>query len=499
MTRCDRRRPQNLIRMRNPAVLFWRLVYGSLRLPWLRRYLVKRYRHLQATRGSGPARKFLRRTVFALSLSRFRQYEGYVPLQAWETFWQVARGVDSQGQTPRRLPQPGAKLRVGLLGMIAAPPYFPQKLFRNLPQEMELHFFETDSKITAQSHLNHTEAKSFTHDMIHWRDDLPSSGISSQPAYAAQVENMARQINEKSLDLLLTSAPGRELFDILDRVDVPAIADLTVSSSACFHPKNDIQFYIHAIKDYVVRDHRLLCRSSERYFERPPFAVPYCLIFDTNGYEGEPIPWAERRHHLFFHGRLVKAAQPAFLQMLIRLLQEDPELHFVFYGIDARGALDAILSAARRAGLASRVDYRGRFSLERNAEGRIVDPNWSRCLDDLRHAKLAPTSFPMASGCARFESYTAGVPCVNLALCADNRRWTASTETLVDIPALYTPSATVQNLAEYQKTALRLLHEPALAAQVIAEQQEVVQRLGSPTTFWRQILDACQLWLKQRN
>ncbi len=143
----------------------------------------------------------------------------------------------------------------------------------------------------------------------------------------------------------------------------------------------------------------------------------------------------------------------------------------------------------------ARVDFRGKFTLTRNSEGEIIDPAWHRFVRDLRHAKLAPTSFPMASGCARFETYTAGVPCVNLAIRTDNRRWTSSTETLVDIPALYTPSATVTNLDDYKRIALRLLREQALAETVIVEQLEIVQRLGSPQCFWQQILNAHRRWL----
>ena len=67
----------------------------------------------------------------------------------------------------------------------------------------------------------------------------------------------------------------------------------------------------------------------------------------------------------------------------------------------------------------------------------------------------------------------------------------------MDILALYTPSATAADLAGYRHTALRLLHEPALAAQVISEQLEIVQRLGSPHFFWQQILAAHRQWLNR--
>ena len=312
------------------------------------------------------------------------------------------------------------------------------------------------------------------------------------------MKDVAAEINRSDLDLLLVTEPGREIYDLLDAVDVPAIADLTATSNVCFHPNIDIQFYIHAIKDYVVRENGLLCQSSGQLLAKPPFVVPYCLLFDTTGYESPPVPWSERDHVLFFHGRLVKAAQPAFLKMLLDLLEADAELTLVLYGMDSHKALQTIQSQAKRRGVDARVDFRGTFSLARNSEGEITDPAWHRFVKDLRHAKLAPTSFPMASGCARFETYTAGVPCVNLAIRTDNRRWTSTDETLVDIPALYTPSATVTQLDDYKRLALRLLHEPALAEKVIAEQLDVVQRLGSPRCFWQQILDVHHQWLDRR-
>jgi hypothetical protein len=483
--------------MFSPGVYFWRVVYGVLELSWLRRLLARRYRSLERTRGSGVARKFLRRTLFALSANRLRNYQGYVPLQAWQAFWEISRSVDSSGQVPRRAPQRREKLRVGLAGMISYLPFYPRKLFCDLPPEMEIHLLETARELPPEYYLRHTNAASLHNIILHWNNDLPSDGITSQPDYAARVKEAAATINRLDLDLLLVTEPGREIFDLLDAVDVPVIADLTATSGVCFHPNIDIQFYIHAIKDYVVRENRLFCQSSRRFLARPPFVVPYCLLFDTTGYEAAPVPWAERDHVLFFHGRLVKAAQPAFLKMLLDLLDEDTELTLVLYGMDSHKALQTIQSQAKRRGVEGRIDFRGKFSLARNSEGEITDPAWHRFLKDLRHAKLAPTSFPMASGCARFETYTAGVPCVNLAIRTDNRRWTSPDETLVDIPALYTPSATVTNLNDYQRTAQRLLREPALAEKVIAEQLEVVQRLGSPRCFWRQILDAHQQWLDQ--
>jgi len=484
--------------MSGPGVYFWRTVYGVLELAWLRRLLASRYRFLEQTRGSGAARKFLRRTLFALSISRLRNYQGYVPLQAWQAFWEIARGVDSRGQAPRRAPGRRDKLRVGHMGTIAAFPFFPRRLFCNLPTEMELHHFETASELPPEHYLRHTEAASLHNVVLRWNNHLPTHGISSQPEYAERVEDLAKRINHLQLDLLLVSEPGRALYDVLDRVDVPAIADLSVSCNACFHPNIDIQFYIHAVKDYVVREDRLFCRSSMKPLTRPSFVVPYCLLFDSNGYEGTPVPWAERHHVLLFHGRLVKASQPPFLKVLLDLLEEDSNLTLVLYGVDSHKALRSIESRARRRGVKGRVDFRGQFSLVRNSAGEIADPAWHGFLRDLRHAKLSPTPFPMASGGSRFECYTAGVPCVNLALRPGHRGWFSPGETLIDIPALYTASATVTELNHYKRMALRLLHEPPLAEKVIAEQLEIVQRLGSPQCFWRHILDAHQRWLEQR-
>jgi hypothetical protein len=484
--------------MSAPGVYFWRVIYGVLELPWLRRFLTNRYRSLERTRGSGAARKFLRRTLFSLAANRLRNYQGYVPLQAWRAFWDISRSVDSKGQVPRRTPKRREKLRVGLVGAIAYLPFYPRKLFCDLPPEMEIHLFETVREVPAEHYLRHTDAASLNNVVLHWNNDLPSDGINSQPEYAARIKEAAAIINGLDLDLLLVSEPGREHYDLLDAIDVPAVADLAATSGACFHPNIDIQFYIHAIKDYIVRDDRLFCQSSARFLARPPFAVSYCLLFDTTGYETNPVPWCERDHVLFFHGRLVKAAQPAFLKMLLDLLEEDKDLTLVLYGMDSHKSLETIQAQAKRRGLEKQIDFRGRFTLTRNSEGEITDPAWHRFFRDLRHAKLAPTSFPMASGCARFETYTAGVPCVNLAIRTDNRRWTSTTETLVDIPALYTPSATVTQLDDYKQTAQRLLHEQDLAEKVIAEQLDVVQRLGSPRCFWQQILDTHQRWLKQR-
>jgi hypothetical protein len=256
--------------MRGPGVLFWRVLYGVLEWSWLRRLLAARYRHLERTRGSGRARKFLRRILFALSTTRLRSYQGYVPLQAWQAFWEIARSVDSTGQKPRRSPRRRKDIRLGLLGMVAYLPFYPRKLFCELPPEMEIHLFDTVREMPEKHYLRHTRAASLHNVLLHWNNDLPSEGIASQPDYAVRVRQLADEINRLNLDFLLVSEPGREIYDVLD---VPVIADLTATSNICFHPKVDIQFYIHAIKDYVVRQDRLFCNRAGSFCagRRSPF------------------------------------------------------------------------------------------------------------------------------------------------------------------------------------------------------------------------------------
>jgi hypothetical protein len=478
--------------MATPGVFFWRLLYRALRLKWLRSLLAARYRGLQEKKGSGAARKFLRRALFALAASRWRNYEGYVPLQAWQAFWEIARSVDSSGQIPRRplRDRDACPIRVGIIGMIAGPPYFFQRLFCELPGEIELHLFDICHELNKDHYFWRTGAASAHNVVLKWNNDLPSSAIGSQPEYARRVEEVARSINDARLDFLLVASSMRETFDVLDRVDVPFIADLTASSNVCFHPHIDLQFYIHTTKDYVVQEGRLFCRASSEYLSHPPRARQYCLMFDASGYEAEPVPWPERRHTVFFHGRLAKAAQPAFLRTILEMLQEDSTLTFVIYGMDSNKCLRTIEQQSKRHGVAGQVDFRGAFFLGRNEDGSMKDPDWHRFFDDLRHAKLAPTSFPMASGCARFESYAAGVPCVNLAIRIDNRNWSCPHETLVDIPALYTQSGTTSNLRTYRQLARRLLHDRCLAERILHEQSEIVARLGNTGAFWEQITSA---------
>ena len=164
---------QPLELMSGPGVYFWRAIYGVLEFSWLRRLLACRYRSLERTRGSGVARKFLRRTLFALSANRLRNYQGYVPLQAWQAFWEIARRVDSTGQVPRRAAQPREKLRVGLAGMIAYLPFYPRKLFCDLPPEMEIHLFETVRELPPDHYLRHTDAASLHNVILKWNNDLP--------------------------------------------------------------------------------------------------------------------------------------------------------------------------------------------------------------------------------------------------------------------------------------------------------------------------------------
>lgn len=321
----------------------------------------------------------------------------------------------------------------------------------------------------------------------------------SYPA-ADRVDRLAADVNAIEPDLVINFRTlDRETFDLVDRLDAPCVAHLCAGSALLYHW--DVDFFVHGQPeaDYFVQGDRLfsgLARTysgTERVFRGGAFYERGSL---------DPLGrrvWEERDPKIVVHGSLYKAAAPAFLDVMLTLLREDPNTTLVLLGKDDGHALDAIRAAAQRRGVADRVLYEGAFSPVRGHGGEVDDPMRVTMLEHLRSARLAPNPFPIGGGSSRMEAYGTGAPSVHMALRTDPASWGKPQMTTVDAPLLNVEGGTATTVDEYLDLCRRCLHEGEHADALAARQADAFLRLTDPSRWWNEVRGFYDAWLASRD
>ena len=298
--------------------------------------------------------------------------------------------------------------------------------------------------------------------------------------------------------MLLADVRKREIYRLLDRITTPCVALLCSEVFLRHHPAVSFHLYPFEQADYFVRGDRIFCGTSASYL---PGAVVYPCAFpyDLRGLDPERRrPWRERDPLVVFHGRLFKASE-SYVEVILGLLRDDPELEFVLMGTDSQGALERIRSAAARAGVESRVHYEGPFTTAHDDEGRLVDPAWERLFDLLGRARLAPDPWPFAGGASRIEAYASGAPAPHLGIRTDRASWGRPQPMLTfEHTAINVARGTAYSLETYGELCRRSLRDEAFADTLAAEQAAVAAEVGDPSSFWRALLAHYDRWLATR-
>jgi hypothetical protein len=310
-------------------------------------------------------------------------------------------------------------------------------------------------------------------------------------------DDVARAVDAAGLDLVLLVVRGREGLELADLIETP-IAYVCTGSDLLHHPAIAFHVYVQPQADYFDRDGVLFCGTAAAPFGPEPIASGF-FAYDARGLDGKPVtPWGEREHRVFFHGGLYKAASTPFLDQIFALLREDDALEFVLMGRDNGSALATIEDGARAAGVAARVHYDGDFGTVRSLRGAVEDAGWSRVVDHLASARLAPNPWPMGGGGARVEAYLSGVPTAHLAVRFDRAAWGRAQHSIVELPDLLVPEASATTPGGYRELCRRLLVDETFAASVVDAQLEVASRVCDGSTYWRQILDMDAAWRSHR-
>lgn len=447
---------------------FWRVLYAVLATR-----AATRLAHRTAALLGDPGDLLER--VSHLFLTGWPHHRGtpWVNLNVLRFVTEAKRGRARPAARPSR-PRRARPLRVGLLANLRTTLTFAPPFFTGAPADVELHVFDLSG--------------------------------AARPAYldrhvaldVADTEAIAGAIEDAELDLLLVDVYKGDLHGILDRVSTPCVVDVGTTVQPRFHPNVAFHLYCLQQADYLVRDRRLFCATSETWLGDRRF-VPGTLLFDARGLDAEPRRvWAEREPLLVFHNKLYKASDDYLAAVFGVLLAEDSTLAFVLMGRDSDGALARIQAAARRYGVADRVHYEGEFSPARDDDGRIVDPGWLRMADLLRRARLVPDPWPLGGASSRVEAYAAGAPVVHMGIRTDPASWRRPQPAVTaDHPGLEVPALTAHDADAYVELARRVLADGDFADAAAADQAALASRVADGAVFWDQILAAYAEWLAE--
>lgn len=368
-----------------------------------------------------------------------------------------------------------ASLRVGLLANLASTLTFAPAFFESVPPDVVLCAFDVGGRDRPAGYLDRYVER-------HVAFDWP------------ETDAIAGAIEEADLDLLLFDVYKADIYGILDRITVPCAAEVCTTVQLRFHPNVAFSLYCLQQADYLVRDDRLFCATSEANLHEGT-VFPGALLFDDRGLDPTTARrWRDREPLLVYHNKLYKASGP-YLDAVVGLLAEDDALELVVMGRDEGGALDRLRGEASRRGVAGRVRYDGAYRVDRDADGRVSDPGWLKLADLLGRARLVPDPWPLGGAYSRVEAYAAGAPVVHMGIRSDPASWRRPQHAVTaDHPALLVPSLTATTVEEYVDLARRVLYDESFADEAAAEQAALVATLTDGGAFWSQILARYAEW-----
>ncbi len=454
--------------------LLWRFVSSAS----LRAFLVSAVAGGRGLAGSRFADGLVERLAALLARSSFPyRVPGYSNLHAAELVSELRRASRQvRDAASARACSSAATLRVGCLGPFSGLLSFQRAFFEHHPENIELFVYDLafDGGFAR-----------FVEPFVRAHRPIPDL---ADDEWARRV---AATINVDRLDVLVTVYPKPRLYDVLDRIDPPAVVNICTGSEPMFHPRFTRQIYAQPQTAYRLAADRIVCEVTGR-------AVPSArvtsgwVLYDDRGLRGaNPEPWARRRPLVVFHGSLYKLNAAPFLRTLCRLLHDDRQLEFVFMGRDTpKGILAAITHQFARENLSERVHYDGAFVPARREGGESGSEEWNRLVGHLSAARLAPNPWPIGGGSSRVEAYLAGAPTVHMALASI--RDAASEGSLVDLPALTVPRATATGQTEYLGLCRQCLYHEAFANQVAADQLAIGRAVTSPQLYWEQLMTVFQ-------
>lgn len=369
-----------------------------------------------------------------------------------------------------------SRLRVGLMADIVSTLTFSPSFFRATPSGIELSVFDLGGRDRSPGYL--------------------SSQVQRYEAFEhGDTERLVDAIERADLDILMFDVYKADIYSILDGTTVPCVVDLGSTANLTFHPNVSFRIYALQQADYLIREGKLFCATSESIFDAKIAVHSGALLFEQRGIDPSHVKsWRERDPLIVYHGKLYKLSD-SYLDAILTLLAADTDVQFIAVGRDDGGHLDRINAHVAKYGVARQFQYEGSFRLYRNAQGEVDDPSWLRVIDLLGRARLAPDPWPLSGGYSRVEAYLAGTPVVHMGVRTDQDIWRRpQLAVTADQPALEIPAATVYTVRDYIATARELLYNEESADSLARQQLDLALTLTDGSAYWRQITIPYRDW-----
>lgn len=382
--------------------------------------------------------------------------------------------IGTVGKKPVR--KKNGVLRIGFVGEMVADIVRPPTLVSQFPDDHQLHVFDL--------------AWDGNFGVLPNKDNVRVSQYDLNKDYLSTVKALTKDINDAGLDMLIVSNYYASVKnDIIDGVDTPCIVNFSMGSHLSFHDKTDYSLYAQPRKNFFLKDNRLFSVFTNRPM-RGELCYPETHVFHDREIDRTENPaWEDREPQMCFHGRLAQLNSPLFLDCMADILNTDSGIRFSFMG--EGDELESILQYFDRRGLSRQVEYLGQVD-------RVCgnDQRWRQTiLAMLRKSRLAPNPWPRGGGSSRVEAYAAGVPTMHLGMVTDGANpFDTRSQTVVDVPSLTVPSATVYSIDEYKKFCLKCLFDKEFSEQVIEEQYALVNTVTDHGSWWAEVLDIYDKW-----
>lgn len=453
---------------------FWRLLYWLLERDSTVRVTALICR--QTAQQLGVTKQDAADRIAHLFLTGWPHHRGtpWVNLNIARFVWRVKRRLAGNPRPRKRSATAREPVRIGLLANLATTLTFSPPFFRQPPDGVELLAFDLGGRGRSAGYL-----------------DGLATGYAAFDA--ADTDGIAEMVEKAKLDLLLFDVYKADLDAILDRVTVPCIVDVCTTVNLRFHRSVSFHLYCLQQADYLVRNQRLFCATSESTFDRRTM-YPGALLFDRRNLDpSNRRPWKEREPLIIYHGKLYKLSA-SYLNTVLQLLAEDNKLQLVVMGRDD-GHIERIRATADARGVANQLHYEGEFRVARDEKGEVNDPSWLHLSDLLSRARLAPDPWPLAGAYSRIEAYAAGAPVVHMGIRSDAASWRRpQLAVTADHPALEIRDATAYSVEDYLALARKALYDESFADAVAQEQAQRAIELTDGARFWAQIMTCYRNW-----
>lgn len=438
------------------------------------------------------------RVLFASPGMLFIKAGGHYHAHVDKFFYSVKRLAYKTKEIPKRKNNFNERnmLKIGVIGMFGGITVYSKKFFEGFPDSCELFVF--DIQLPNGSHAKWLEDRYTNYNLIFTYSGKSKSANYSKSRYEEELDISSKLINESKIDILAIMTHGDLVYDIIDLIDTPCIVNVSAGSDVVHHSKVDIELCAQFQYDLYLKNNRLFCAITDKQFVHSK-VYKSKFFYDLRGIEYEnSLTWNEKENLIVFHGSLYKLGKKELLNAVFSILKSDKNLRFIYIGKNNFDEISLIKKEAEKMDISGQVEYGGEYQLAYDAQGNIIGKGWERVRDILTKAKVSINPWPIGGGCAVFEAYASGTPCITMAKTATNniRRGNYILYAGGFLPALHIEQATAYSIKDYMEKCKKCIYNESFAKEIILRQKEIAKEVNDSNRWWNELILNYNDWFK---